>query len=375
MAKAEKATGLSDYGPQDFRPALNQLLASLEADANLTTIGRFIISQYCQGFLLNRLNIQEALRQRPEILNQPIIKPLFITGLPRTGTTFLHRLLCQDETSRFLYTYETARMKKPPNPDSLLTDPRIEEVGRQMKFLNYLMPDFQAKHPTGPLLPEECIALMGQTFASPLIFTILGRITSYTKWLDTADMAPTYQFFKILLKFLQVDFPGTRWVLKSPGHLMRPEALLAVFPDACIIQTHRHPEKVIPSWCSLVATSRGMTSDDIQPRAIGQEWSSRWAKAVHHTQEVRQTADPNQFFDVNYHELVRNPIKTVQAIYNHFGFPISPDMIDRLNHWHSNNPRDKHGRHHYSLHQFGLHPTQIKERFTPYLNAHPQPVV
>lgn len=373
MDAAVKKTGLSDFGDSSFQTGLNKLVDAWETESQLTLVGRFIVREFCLGLLTNRLRFAQTCKDYPAISAQPISRPIFVIGLPRTGTTFLHRLLTQDPAARCFYTWETFEFGRPYDPDAYDQDPRIKQVAQQMKSVAYMAPDMQHKHPIGATEPEECIPLLAQTFVSPLMFNSMTRVPSYIAWLDGQELEPSYRYFKQMLQMLQLGFPPKHWVLKSPGHLCRLDALLAAFPDACIVQTHRHPAKAIPSWCSLVATMRGMTSDAIQPQAIGEEWSRRWAELAERVTEVRKTAVSTQFFDVNYHDLIADPIQTVRDIYTYFDHPFTPELEQRMHTWQHNNQQHKHGVHRYSLSQFGLASEQLNRLFAPYLNAHPQP--
>lgn len=375
LSAAQKQTGLSDFGDPSFRLGLEKLLFAWEHDSQLTFSGRFIVREFCLGLLTNRLRLTNALKRHSAIKDEPIRRPIFVIGLPRTGTTLLHRLLAQDPAARCFYTWETYNFGGPHDPKTYHQDPRIEQVAQRMKGVAYMAPEMQRKHPIGATEPEECIALLAQTFISPLMFDSMTRVPSYIRWLETQDLEPSYRAFKTMLQSLQYGFPPSRWVLKSPGHLFRLDALLAVFPDACVIQTHRHPEQVIPSWCSLNATIRGMASDVIDPMEIGETWARRWARWAKRALEVRKTAVSTrskqavspQFFDVYYQDLISDPIQTVRNLYEHFGYSYTADMEQRILRWQRNNQQHRHGIHRYSLEQFGLSSAQLETHFAAYL--------
>ncbi|HSH02638.1 MAG TPA: sulfotransferase [Anaerolineae bacterium] len=373
IAQAQRETGLTDFGSDDFRQPLNKLVNAYETEANLTLLGRIASQNFLQGILVNRLYLHRYFSHNPTILTQPITRPLFIIGLPRTGTTLLQRLLAQDPQARHLRTWELYNMKNPPHPQHYTTDPRINIIRRQLQIFNMIAPDMQIKHPVGAEFPEECITLLRHTLTSPLMFNTMANIPSYIHWLDQQDMVPVYQYFKAQLQFLNHHFDTTHWILKSPAHLLNPDALLTVFPDASIIQTHRHPQKVLPSWCSLIGTMRGSQSNQVDAHALGQEWLTRWATMTNKTVTYRQqNQQQNQaFLDIYFQDMMNDPISTVRHIYHHFGYNYTPEFEQRMQQWLTTNPRHKHGKHHYTMAEFNLTPDQINHHFAPYLQQHP----
>lgn len=367
LAAAVRKTGLSDWGDESFRTALQVLLASLEQDAHLNFFGRYLMRQTCVQLLVNRLRIQADLHHHPEILHVPIQRPIFILGMPRTGTTLLHNLLAQDPASRWLHLWELLSPSPPPNYHTRNTDPRIQSVEEFVRKYNALAPQLATAHHLNPIGPEECNPLFEHDFAS-LIFEIRANVTSYAKWMETRDMVPTYQYYRQQLQHLSWQYPGDRWVLKAPAHLLYLEALLKVFPDACIVQTHRDPLKVLPSICSLNAIVRGVYSDRINPTMLGQYWSDRISGGLERAMQVRDRLPSSHFYDVYYHNLTQDPVGTVRQIYNHFGYDFKPQIEENIKTWLADNPQHKHGVHRYSLQQFGIDPEAVNDQFANYRN-------
>src|SRR5262245_51299884 len=183
LAAATRKTGLSDFGDESFREPLRRLLASLEADAALTPFGRVLARHDLGRLLENRLRVEDVWRRHPEIADAPIRKPIFVVGLPRTGTSILHELLAQDPANRVPMTWEVMYPWPPPARASFESDPRIAEVARHFDGIDRVLPGFQAMHPMGAQLPQECVALTAHDFAS-LIFHTSYRVPSYQAWLD-----------------------------------------------------------------------------------------------------------------------------------------------------------------------------------------------
>lgn len=365
LSAAQHQTGLSDWGDERFRIPLRMLLESLDKEANLNFIGRSFIEQRCIQLLVNRLRIQDDFKHFPEILQVPIRRPLFILGLPRTGTTLLHNLLSQDPASRWLSLWELESPSPPPEPDTRKTDPRIKNVEKVVKIYNFLAPQLATAHYVNPNGPEECNTLFEHEFVSTL-FELRAHVPSYSEWLTAHDMVAPYVYYRQQLQLLGWRCPGDHWVLKAPAHLLSLDALLNVFPDACIIQTHRDPLKVLPSICSLCAMVRGIYTDNVDLNSVGEHWLNRLANGLEREMQVRESANSAQFYDVNYSALLRDPIGTVRQIYDYFGYPFSTRMEENLNYWISENPQHKHGVHRYSLEQFGLNPGVVNSRFANY---------
>lgn len=365
LSAAIRKTGLSDWGDESFRIPLRILLESLEKEADLNFIGRYLLRDRCIRLLVNRLRIQADLKRYPEILQVPVQRPLFILGLPRTGTTLLHNLLAQDSSSRWLRCWELFNPSPPPERETSENDPRVEDVKKLIRSYNYLAPKLASAHYLNAIGPEECNQLFEHEFTG-LIFELSADVPSYVKWLIAHDMVGPYRSFREQLQLLAWRYSGEYWLLKAPAHLLNLDALLSVFPDACIIQTHRDPLKVIPSLCSLSAIAREIYSDRVDLKVIGEHWLNRLAIGLEREMQVRESANFAQFYDVNYNDLVRDPIHTIHQIYEYFGYEFKPQFEKNMKSWLSQNPQHKHGIHRYSLEQFGLQPVEVSQRFAKY---------
>jgi hypothetical protein len=368
LDRARRSTRLSDFGGDWFRAPLRRLLASYEREAALTPLGRIIAHADVARLLENRLRMADVHARHPEIAAQPIRRPLFVVGLPRTGTSILHELLAQDPQNRVPMSWEVMYPYPPPERATYGSDPRIAQVDKHLGGVDRLMPGFKQMHPMGAELPQECVALTAHDFAS-LLFSTTHDVPSYQAWLDAADLRPVYASHRRQLQYLQWRCPPTRWALKSPGHLWALDALLAEYPDACIVQTHRDPLKVIASLASLVATLRGMASERVDRRAIGREWSARLADGLRRAMRVRDDLPPGTAppFDLHLGELMRDEIAAVQRIYAHFGWTLSDDAAARMRRFLAANPKDKHGAHRYTLAEAGLDAPTERARYAAYV--------
>jgi hypothetical protein len=365
---ARRATRLEDFGDADnFLDPFRRLLVSLEAEASLTLLGRVAARRDLTGLLCTRLRLRRDRVRNPDIAGERIDRPVFIVGLPRTGSTLLHHLLGQDPQSRVPQAWEVMYPSPPPTRETYDTDPRIAQATRQLRWLDWLAPDFKAIHPVGAQLPLECIAIMSASFRATR-FQTTYNVPSYEAWLEQEDMLPAYLFHRSVLQQLQWRAPGARWVLKAPSHLFTIEALLRTYPDARIVQTHRDPVTVVASLASMSATLQRAFTDRIQPRDIGREVLQRWTTGLEHSMHLRQSGrlPADRFVDVHYHELARDPLGTVRRIYAQLGMPLTENALGRMAQYLADNPQDKHGAHRYTLESFGLDGESLDRRFKGY---------
>lgn len=365
IAKAEQETGLSDWGGEDWRPALDVLVQSLDGEAQLNLMGRMLMKEYLRRLLVNRLKVQADFKAHPEILQVPIKRPVFIVGLPRTGSTLLQRLLSRDPDVRSLQTWEMWYPSPPPQAETYYTDPRIELTRRRLKMLNWSAPDFNAVHEMEAGEPEECISLLQMTLASSC-FELMAPIPAYASWLRQQSQQGPYRYYRKLLQLLQSKYEKHHWVLKSPFHLFGIEALMELFPDAVIIQTHREPTKVIPSFSSLYSVMHKLVSNAADEKTLGPFVLDRLADASSDSLRMRERYGEDRFFDVSYRDLLADPFGTVKSIYDRFGYELTPDAANIMKRWHESSPQHKHGVHNYTLEQFGLSAEQVNARFARY---------
>lgn len=362
MDAARKRTGLADFGDDSFRGPLGRLLDSLAREARLNLMGKLAARQEILQLLVNRLQLQRDRGLWPGIPAQTIAGPLFIIGLPRSGTTLLHSLLAQDPQNRSPLTWE---VMYPSPPDTTDVKQRIARAKKNLAWLDRLAPGFKAIHLAGAELPQECVAIMSHAFMSDE-FDTLFNVPSYRTWLESNDMRPAYACHRQFLQHLQFRLPARRWVLKAPAHMLSLGALFDIYPDARIVQTHREPLDVIPSTASLIVVLRSIFSDHVDPALIGRELSAFWAGMLGTYMQVRGNHPANQFFDINYEEIVRDPLSAVRRLYLHFGDELTPEAEQRMRDFLARNPKDKHGRHLYTMAQFGLDPAAESPRFDRY---------
>ncbi len=367
LQAAKKATGLSDFGDEKFLEPLAILVDSLEKESRLTTLGRISVRETIGRYLRNRLHIQDHLKKHPEILQEEIRKPLIIVGLPRTGTTVLFNLLALDPANRAPLSWETSNPYPLPVAATYKSDPRIAAMQKNFDNLYSIVPNLKTVHEFAAELPQECVAILSHEFLG-IEFPLTYDVPTFAKWMNRQSWLPALQYHKLFLQYLQSGIKKERWVLKTPGHLPVIDDLLSVYPDACIIHTHRDPMKVMPSAASLCYELRCVGIDDIDPKKVGIDQTAIWESHLNKAMEVRQRLgkDHKQFFDTQFEDVVRDPVALIQRIYQHFDIPFTEETKSKMDHYMENKPRDEHGKHHYTLDDFGLSEERDAPRFKRY---------
>ena len=365
MASARRKAGLSNFGDGRFLEGLRVLVDAFNARRDVHAFGRIFFREYVTSLLVNRLEIRADLARHPEILDVPVDRPLFITGLPRSGTTFLHRLMSEDPAGRTLRFWESSKPSPPPEPATYRTDPRIARVQRQADLLYRLSPRLATAHDYDAQSPEEDNNFYAHDFRAGLL-GFLFDVPDYVRWLHEDDLAGLYEYARRQMQHLSWKVRGDYWVLKAPAHIFSLPSLLAAFPDAAIIVAHRDPLQVIPSLCSLAAGVRSIQADRLDLRRLGAEFVEALAVGPERAIAARATLDPSRFFDVSYDKMVADPIATVRAASDHFGYDFTTEYESRARRYLLENPRHKHGAHRYRLEDFGLDAEAVNRHFAAY---------
>jgi hypothetical protein len=364
MRAAQRRTGLDDYGSWALEPPLDRLHRSYRDEARLTALGRITVRELLVSLLDNLLRLEDERRNVADVERQKVDDPVFIIGLPRTGTTLLHGLMSQDPHNRVPLTWEVMYPAGYPNDAGSIARVRSRTATR-LAWANRLAPEFKRIHPIAPDLPQECIAITAQVFMS-IQFHTTHNVPSYENWLEADSQDLAYRFHHRLLQHLQARRPGRRWVLKAPGHLFALPALLARYPTAKIVQTHRDPLRVMASMASHATVLRRAFSDGAVPTQIAADWTDRWARALEAFLVVRDGAPAEQFFDVSYDEIEGAPEATLERIYDFLGWPLTDEARAAMRVFLAANPKHKHGVHRYSLSQYGLDDATERARFRSY---------
>lgn len=366
---AQRLTGLTDFGDPFFEEPLALLIDDINDDADLHEVGRLFHWFFVSGFLRNRLHMIHAWKQHPEALRSAVRPPLVILGLPRTATTRLFNILSGNPALRTLTYWEAASPVKTWMDDRVPFNLRRVKARVTLGAVDFLAPNFKSIHELRLEGPEECIHLFGNSLAS-WIFPVEYNSPRYTAWFETADHSQAYEEFRAQLQLLQLQQPaGTaweRWLLKSPHHIFGLEALLKVFPDALIVQTHRDPAKVVPSICSLAQTTRGIASTRLDPALLGEQIVSTLAVGLDRSAALRKQIPESQIVDVHFQDIVARPMEIARRIHDAFGLDFGPRIEDAIKAELDKEDPDQYGRHHYTLEQFGLNRKIIEDKFGVY---------
>jgi hypothetical protein len=365
LRTARDETGLDDFGDPTFREGLEVLVESLLRDAKLNEVGRESWHAQLAGHLRERLRIEDWYRRHPEIGEQRIVRPVVVTGLPRTGTTALSNLLAQDPEARSLRAWESSRPTPPPETASEHSDPRIAEADASLAGIQAAAPELAGMHDATGTGPTENQDLLGMHFRTQH-FEGMANVSGYLDWWLGCDMAPAYRHHRRVLQLLQWRCPPTRWNLKNPPEIFCLDAMTGVYPDARIVWTHRDPARVLPSVCSLIATIRAIFDDGVEREAMGPAQLESWAEGARRALAFRDRVGEERFADVQMDELVADPVRVVAGIYQRFELPFSAGLEARLRRWAEQNPQGKHGAHRYALEDFGLDAGAVREAFRFY---------
>jgi len=367
IKQAQKKTGLNDFGDPSFRDGLEILTGELNEQAQLSQIGQIASYFNLLDSLCVRLQLIDFRGRRPEVTRQSIERPLFITGLPRTGTTILYELIAQDPSFRSPASWEVTRPIPPPKEASYNSDKRIRSVDRQLALAEKLSPGFRAIHAIGAELPQECVYILASHFISEQ-FGYMYNIPKYRSWALSQDMTASYRWHTNFLQHLQVDFGAEHWVMKAPAHLAYLKYLVAQYPDAAIIWTHRKPLDAITSFSSLVCTLRSGFSNAINPLAIGQHEMQHFSKIASMGMLDRSALSARQVFDVSFNALCSDPISVITSLYENFEMQLSSQAENQMRNYLKQRPRHLYGEHTYLSEDFGLDRTQEIELYSSYLS-------
>jgi hypothetical protein len=373
LDKACKETGLADFGGDEFLEPMQLLIRSLEEEADLNAVGRFMNRANILRLLKGRLYAADLLQRHPEILERELADPVVIVGLARSGTTRLHRLLASDDSFLHLKSWES--VYPVPYPECFTaraegkTDPRITALEQGLKAVLYMSPQINAVHPLGTFEVEEEIGLIQHAFSTQL-FEVQAKIPTFAEWLMTHSQGIAYAYMADLLKIVswfRGDPADKPWLLKSPQHMQDLDALLQVFPNARLICPHRDPVKVVGSSCSMAWNALVRDSASVTPEWVGEEWLNKTERMVRKNLRVREASvtEDNQY-DVLYADISANWRRAVQGIYDYLGRPLTDAACSAMQGWLDINRQHKHGSHKYSLASFGLDQDTVDQRLMFY---------
>ncbi|HET7740257.1 sulfotransferase [Mycolicibacterium sp. 624] len=364
-ASATKACGLDDFGVDDdnYREALGVLLESFRRDADLTELGSKMNRFFVRNALVARLVSEAAFAQYPQHVDVPIERPIFVTGLPRTGTTVIHRLLTADPRHQGLELWLAEFPQPRPPRETWSQNPVFAQLDAQFSKAHAEDPDYTGLHYMTADEVEECWQLLRQSLHS-VSYETLAHLPTYSKWLAGQDWTKSYLRHRKNLQLIGLNDPEKRWVLKNPSHLFALDALMQTYPDALVVQCHRPAETIMASMCSLAQHTTAGWSNSFTGAQIGADALETWSRGLKRFNDVRADHDPAQFCDVDYFEFVKDPVAAVEGIYEHFGIGFTDEARTAIVHSHAESQKGPRApKHTYSLSDYGLTDEQVKERF------------
>jgi hypothetical protein len=368
LEAAASATGLHDFGCEDFREPLSVLTRSLADESDPSLMGSLLVRGDLLNLLENRLRLVAARAKTPAIAAEEITSPIFIVGLPRSGTSILHELLAQDPRLRAPLSWEAHSPCRPADAAEDWEQAAIQRAENVFTFWKELVPAYATMHEMGARIPCECIWLTAHSFRSE---EFLGRncVPSYAAWLATADLAPAYTIHREILQLLQWQKPTERWLLKAPSHMMALPDLFARYPDARVIQTHRDPVQIMGSSVNLLRALWWMRSESADPELIkasfaGEGLAARLFAAL----DFRDTADAptDAFQDIRFADLMRDPLGTIAGLYPGLGLAFTREVEAAMGDTLAAKPRDRSGKHDYRFSDLGLDLAEERRRFVDY---------
>jgi hypothetical protein len=365
---AQRATGLQRFDSESFREGLGILASDVNAD---TERGAPFVERFRNDLvkaLSDRLRVTDYLDKHPELLQRPIERPIFVMGIPRTGTTLLNNLLAADPTRRSPLAWEIDEPVPPATAATLLTDPRaLAKLDAERKMLA-AHPDMGKYYRGSAIYPNECVFIHAHDFKT-LMWESRGKLPGYREFIFSraTDLTSAYEYEKRFLQLLQSQAPGT-WNLKMPSHVLFIQTLLKVFPDARLIWTHRDPYAATGSLCSLISLSHRGFIGKVDAAWITKNYPDQIKRHAEYGMDARDAVGEDRFIDVQYADLMRDPIGTMRRVYAQLGDDFTPEAQAGMQGWVDANPQDKFGRHEYKLAQYGLSKEKLEPLFERYLS-------
>lgn len=376
IEEAQQQSGLEDFGNNDFEAPLKLLLSSLREEADLHEQGCITMHERIVKLLLNRLRIESYFRRYPEINDEVIKAPIFIAAMTRTGTTMLHRFLASDPKNYAVLWYECRNPAPLEDSSSSKEDQRIALAQQEIQYMLKNYPGLDAIHPMDACAPDECIMLLEHTFCSGMPLA-MSNVPSYNQWEHHTDHSYAYEYYKRILQFLQwqkkragLGNEDSRWVLKAPEHLGHIDIIFKLFSDATIIQSHRTPEKTIPSISSMIYSGWCAHQTEPNKQLIGQLWMQRLLDFSNHCQALRDERGSDAFIDLWYEDLINEPQQQAQKIYAALNMELDQNAKQAMDAWREANKREKRAQHQYSLEEYHLSSELLNQKFSGYIKEY-----
>lgn len=366
VQRARETAGLEKFDSMSFMEGLEIAADAVDANPLRTDAGRQFLEQLFVRNLATRLKVADYAARNPEVRAEKIVRPVFIMGMPRTGTTMVSYLLGADHARRSLLRWEVAEPVPPPTPDTLYANPVIDAMEAFDRQLRESGKSFAALHYEAPAGPTECTFVMAHDFKSLFVEAVVAH-RSYSDWyLNRADLQSAYDYHRLILQVLQSRAPGP-WALKLPSHTLGIRTLLKTYPDARIIWTHRDPYKAMSSLMSLIGNSQLLTLAESDRDHIRRTYPEQMRQHLIRPMEVmgEQSSDP--FYHLHYADLMRDPLGQMRKLYAWLGDDYTPEVEAAMNGWLAANPQGRFGKHAHDFSKFGVRKEELTPFFEDYL--------
>lgn len=363
VRKAQRRTGLKNAGSGMHERGMDELVKAINL-APVTDFGKFSSTGFGVDALSNRLRLVEYMKKHPEVADVKIERPVFIIGFPRTGTTLLQNLMHLSPDRRALPFWELTN-PIPVHPDAESdVKKRQRHTKMRLAVANFVVPEMKFIHEVRYDSLEECWSLFIPQFTVPN-WDMTGRWPGYGEWMLQNDMVASYQEYKKFLQVMVSRLPDKKLILKCPDHMWHLDALLEVFPDACIVWTHRDPSRSIPSYCSLASLNWRLLYGEFDPKELGPYIEERFIQGIERGLAVRERVGEDRFLDINFKSLLERPIEAVNKITSHFGLtPVDESLMQE---YLLTDRPDNRGKHSYSADHYGLDTEAIKKHYKEYI--------
>ncbi len=368
VEEARRATGLDDFGDEWFFENLDALVPILNSEARLSVEGAATARGMLVNGLVNRLRHVDLVKRHPEIRDEKVEVAAVVVGLPRTGSTMLHRMLAAAPGMTAARWFEVQNYAPFPGEERGQPDDRRKAAEGILAHMLHRIPELMSIHPMSIEQPDEEVIILGQLYSSTMMEGSF-YVPSYARWLMEHDRVRPYRDLYEILQLLQWQDPsrrGAKWVLKTPGHLMGLEGVLEVFPGAKIVMTHRDPVSTVPSYASMEYSLYKLASDDTDRESVGAFWAPRLKELLDQFMSVREKVQGRDFVDVKYSDLLTDPIGQGTRVLEAAGITVTDEVRAGMAEWIEANKREDRAPHKYSLEDFGLDKAGIEREFAEY---------